>query len=308
MKNEDEQLTLRRLLLIKNLYIIDVNQSSKNNGQEVFAILSFHDCIEMFLKFTAERNNINSSNLNFMQYWEKIPELTLKETMKQLNATRVNLKHRGLIPATSEIERFRFYTTDFLIHNTTTQFGVDFEQISLREIIKYKSVKDYIIKSENSLSEGNYTSAIENIAYAFNELIKEYQDNKISWQSDPFFFGGESRMISRLEKKLDETNDIINTINVISKSVSYIQEALKILSLGIDYREFQKFKILTPTVSRTVGGKMIAEIYGKKKWSKDNCQYCIDFVIDTALKFQSFDFDVSHLIDDHEGEILIDIN
>lgn len=32
----------------------------------------------------------------FMDYWNKIPELTLKESMRILKERRVNIKHKGL--------------------------------------------------------------------------------------------------------------------------------------------------------------------------------------------------------------------
>ena len=62
---------------------------------------------------------------------------------------------------------------------------------------------------------------------------------------------------------------------------------------GKHNKEYLKFKILTPGVTR-MGNGFVAEILGKRNWNKENCQYCIDFVIDCSLKLQEFDF---HIID-----------
>ena len=77
------------------------------------------------------------------------------------------------------------------------------------------------------------------------------------------------------------------------------------MSFGIDYKKFVKFKLLTPTVTRMMNGKHVAEVWGKKKWTLENCQYCIDFVLDSSLKLQEFDFDINELIDNERPVLLI---
>ena len=84
-------------------------------------------------------------------------------------------------------------------------------------------------------------------------------------------------------------------IDKVNESIEGLQGAVKILSFGIDYTRYIKFKMLTPNVTRMREGKHVAEIWGKKKWSIDNCQYCIDFVLDCALKLQEFDFDIKEI-------------
>ena len=68
------------------------------------------------------------------------------------------------------------------------------------------------------------------------------------------------------------------------------------MSFGIDYKKYVKFKLLTPVVLKTAAGNQVTHTMGKKKWNKENCQYCIDFVLESALKLQEFDFDISELI------------
>ena len=84
-------------------------------------------------------------------------------------------------------------------------------------------------------------------------------------------------------------------IDKVKNSIDGMQKAIKIISLGIDYKRYVKFKLLTPIITRTIGGNQIAEIWGEKKWTKENCQYCIDFVLDSSLKLQEFDFDILEL-------------
>ena len=88
-----KELIIKRLSLIKYLYKIGLDQSYQSETIGAFSVLSFHDSIEMFLKLYAEHRNEKSDKFDFMTYWETFPELTLKESMRNLNERRKNIKH-----------------------------------------------------------------------------------------------------------------------------------------------------------------------------------------------------------------------
>ena len=78
------------------------------------------------------------------------------------------------------------------------------------------------------------------------------------------------------------------------RSIEALQEAVKILSLGLDYRRYVKFRLLTPYVIR-FGEKY--KVIRTKKSSKriptaEDVHFCIDFIIESALTLQEFDFEV----------------
>ncbi|HEV8515003.1 MAG TPA: hypothetical protein VGQ59_17100 [Cyclobacteriaceae bacterium] len=142
----DTEILTRRLVHIKHLYKIGIGQSYQNESVAIFSLLAFHDSIEMFLKLLSEHKDVDSSKFNFLEYWDKIPSLTLKESMRNLNARRVNLKHKGLLPAKSEIEISRVNTTDFFEQNTITHFGIEFNNIAMVELVTYETLKDFLKK------------------------------------------------------------------------------------------------------------------------------------------------------------------
>jgi hypothetical protein len=92
-------------------------------------------------------------------------------------------------------------------------------------------------------------------------------------------------------------------IDSVKESVDGIRGVIKILSYGLNYREYLKFKILTPKVVRFIGGGRQAQTFRNKKWNKENCQYCIDFVINSSLTLQEFDFDIGTLEEQMELKI-----
>lgn len=300
----NKEIIIKRLALIKYLYKIGIEQSRQTETIASFSVLSLHDSIEMFLKLLVEHLDLKSDKCSFMDYWEKIPSLTLKESMRNLNARRVNIKHKGLLPSKADIEICRVNATDFFEQNTFPQFGVDFNEISLFSLVHYENVRQMLENAQKALDEKRTEDCIETVAIAFDDLISTYEDSKSSYYGNsPFYFGKDLTFLSSFYIGIGhDWNDKVGEklgefVDKIKESLDGLQKAVKIMSFGIDYKKFVKFKLLTPIIRKTVGGGHRAEIWGKKKWTKENCQYCIDFVLDSSLKLQEFDFDLDELIE-----------
>jgi hypothetical protein len=310
MLNKD--IITKRLALIKYLYKIGVAQSIQAEPISSFSILSLHDSIEMYLKLLAEHLNIKSDSFNFLDYWTSIPSLTLKESMRNLNARRVNIKHKGLLPSKSDIEISRVNATDFFEQNTITQFGVNFNEISLFSLIQYDNVRERLEEAQKALDENRIENCIEVVAIAFDELTYSYENSKSSYYGhSPFYFGKDLTFLSAFSIGIGRDWDdkvgrkLGEFVDKVKDSLEGIQKAVKIMSFGIDYKKFVKFKLLTPIITRTMGGRHVAEVWGTKKWTKENCQYCIDFVLESSLKLQEFDFDINELIDNEVPTIIL---
>lgn len=299
----NREIIIKRLALIKHLYRIGAEQSRQLETIASFSILSLHDSIEMFLKLLAEHKNIKSESFSFLDYWTSIPTLTLKESMRNLNARRVNIKHKGLLPSKADIELSRVNTTDFFEQNTIIHFGIEWKDISLLTLIQYDNVRQHLEKAQQALEENKIEDCIELVAIAFDELIYTYEDSKSTYfGSSPFYFGKDLSFLSSFFMGINDDRKMSEFIDKVRESLDDIQKAVKILSFGIDYKKFAKFKLLTPIVRRTMDEKHVAELWGQKKWTKENCQYCIDFVLDSSLKLQEFDFDINELIENDKAD------
>lgn len=298
----NREIIVKRLALIKHLYKMGLEQSRQVETLSAFSILSFHDSIEMFLKLIAEHHNIKSDNFNFLDYWTHLPSLTLKESMRNVNARRVNIKHKGLLPSKSDIEISRVNTTDFFDQNVMLQLGIDFKDVSLLTLISYDNVRTYLEEAQQALDKNAIKNCIEKSAIAFNELLYTYENSKTNYfRNSPFFFGKDLTFNSSFHMGLGsdrgdrEGKKMAEFVDKVKDSLDGIQKAIKIISFGIDYRRYVKFKLLTPIITRMQNEHHVAEIWGNKKWNKENCQYCIDFVLDSSLKLQEFDFDIEEL-------------
>lgn len=302
--NLDREIIIRRLATIKYLYSIGVQQSLQVESVAGFSILAFHDCAEMFLLLVAENKGDNADKLSFMGFWDKYPDLTLKESMRNLKDRRVSIKHKGLFPSKSDIEISRITMADFLEQNTIKQFGIDFKDVSISCLISYSKVKEYIDNAEKNCNKGDFYECLVNCKIAFLELLSTYKSSKCQYHIGHSILdiGDE---IGRDYQKLVGTNSNYGErwFRQVTETTNKIREILKITALGIDYKKYSYFDFVTPkTMLCWSEGKLTyistpEDTYEEKyNISTRECHFCIDFVIDSAIKLQGFDYDIKKVI------------
>ncbi|MHA2237806.1 MAG: hypothetical protein ACXAB2_05505, partial [Candidatus Hodarchaeales archaeon] len=103
----------------------------------------------------------------------------------------------GILPSRHSIEGFRASTTNFFEENTKEIFEIDFDDISLTEIVQSEEVKKHLKEAENQLHENQTQEAIANVSLAFSKLKLEYhQKLHEAYGRSPYFFRGYSRYSS----------------------------------------------------------------------------------------------------------------
>ncbi len=296
----DKTIIVRRLAIVKYLFNIGVQQSYQPEVVAGFSILSFHDSIEMFLQLVAENKGDKSSD-NFMSFWDKYSELTLKESIRNLKDRRVNIKHKGLFPSKTDIEVSRVSALNFFEQNTPIQFGINFDEVSLSSLISYDKVRNYIKAAETTINTDFYES-LRNSKMAFLELLSTYDNSKYWGVSSSLIDIGDR--IGNEYQKLTGNDDKLGRkwFRTISDTTNNLRDILKITALGIDYKKYVFFNLVTPETSFycTANGMeyhSISREYHEKRFNlrTQDCQFCIDFVIDSSLKLQDFDLDIKSI-------------
>lgn len=293
---------ISRLSLIKYLFQRAVDQSNQPSPQNYISVLMFHDSIELFLQLSAEFANANTTrNTKFMQYWDLInqelenQQLTQKESMRRLNRARIALKHDGIYPNPSDIESFRVNSENFFEENTPIVFNIEFNEISLVDLIENEVVKKILKDSQKLIQEEEFKESLELIAIAFEVLISDYEESKRSFGRSPFLIGESLSFLSGFT--FDRTKDRDRHLSDVYKTTQAIQNVMKILCLNIDYRNYVRFRILTPDF--IIPGQDFYDKYrvvwkGKREereFNEQEAKYCFNFVINSALKLQQFDFE-----------------
>ncbi len=291
--------TIRRLAFIKYFFQFAREQSKLPSPQNYLSILMFHDSVELFLHLSAESLGANLTNISFLEYFTRInnklkdKELSQKTSMDKLNRTRVSLKHRGLYPNPNDIEYFRVSTQNFFEENCPNVFGIEFTEISLLNLIQDEDVRKELEKAQNEFENGHFKESLENIAIAFHILLKNYEENKKVYGRSPFDIGDDLEFEMAFVNHRQTDNKILGKI---SKTIQKIQKVLKPIILNLDYRKYLKFKLLTPDelfIKKDDKYDILWLINrDKMDFKKDDVEYCIEFVIESALKLQEFDFEI----------------
>lgn len=298
-------LTSKRLAVIKQLYRNGMEQSYLTEPMNGFCILSFHDSVEMFMKLCAERNGRKvDRQTNFGDYFTIVPELELQAQMTNLNHKRVSLKHNGSLPSNLDIEISRANTTEFFATNTKKIFGNEFSEISLISFIQFESVKSYLKKAETAIQTKDYQESILNSQIAFRELLICYEEDRQRNYRSPFKVCEDMSFKSSFSLNIGLDRKLADYIDTVNKSLSNIDDVIKIIGFGIDYRKYIKFKLLSPFIQYwTEESGRNYESYPSTGilLNHKNTQFCFDFVINSALKLQELDFDISELIESKQS-------
>jgi len=299
-----EESVVKRLALIKYFYKEAVEQSQRPEPLCSVSILTFHDAIEFFLHVASEYLDIGKKQPSFMEYWEilapKLPKgiPAQKESMRRLNGARVALKHHGTSPSKLDIEAFRASATNFFEENTPPIFDIKFSEISLIELVQCEETKNNLKESKLLLEENKIEDSLDKVAIAFTQLIDDYESRKRGrFGRSPFFFGQSLSFLSSFHMGVDrnQIGKLADFVDKIKESVEALQVAVKILSLGVDYRRYVKFRLLTPHIDRALAGNYLISRgnWGEKGVpSVAEVQFCIDFVIESAVILQEFDFNI----------------
>jgi hypothetical protein len=302
----NEGVVIKRLAFIKYLYKVAVEQSQRPEPLCSTSILTFHDAIELFLQLACEHLDVgkDKGEIRFLEYWgilaSKLPSgvPTHKESMEKLNRARVDLKHRGILPSKSQIEEFRAIATDFFEENSLRIFGIKFSEVSLIELVLCEEAKNNLKEAMQLLEQNKIEESLDKVALAFEQLIDDYERRKIDqFGRSPFFFGEDLTFLDSFFIGIDRSQlgKLADFIDKAKESIEALQKVVKILSLGIDYRRYVKFRLFTPNVARIIGGNyhVLRVQWGKRGVpSVEDVRFCIDFVIESAVILQEFDFNI----------------
>jgi hypothetical protein len=292
-----ESIILQRLAFIKYLYKVAIEQSRQAEPLCSASILTFHDSIEMFLRLACEHLDAGmKDNRGFMYYWDVLePKLpkgvpTQKDSMQRLNKSRVNLKHYGLLTSKGDIEGFRAATTNFLKENASLIFNADFDKISMVHLVTCEQAKASLQEAESCREKGDLLDALVKIRIAFAQLIDDWEDKK-----ETYFRRSGFSLKESLESSFSANilySKFGRLAEDMAETIKNLQGKIRILGLGLDYRRYLKFENLTPEIWSFAGAKGYnCRINPGVSPSSDDYKFCYDFVIESALRLQEFEFE-----------------
>lgn len=239
-----EETIIKRLIFVKHLYTLAVEQSYRPEPFCYVSILLFHDSVELFNQLILEtkcdvtdikkKADMIRKRRNFMEYWQIIDDLGYEVGMDKINNVRKNLKHIGIYPSKNQIDNIRPLVTSFLEENTSRFFSRSFEELSLIDLIQHEPSKNKLKEAQRLVKEGEIVGALNNVALSFSQLIRDYEGKKSIFGESPFSFKNKMRSsdVRNIGIDLKKYVNASKFFNGIIDSIKSMQGVIKIISLG----------------------------------------------------------------------------
>jgi hypothetical protein len=297
----------RRLAFIRYLHHQAVRQGRLPEPQSSAAVLLLHDAVEAFLLLAAEHLGA-AAQPQFGQYWDALSptklaggrDLAVKQGMARLNKVRVNLKHHGVQPSQAAIDLNLADAATFFAANTTLVFGIDYDQMSMADLIEQDKVRELVRKAEAASAGGDHISAMVALSDAWELLLLPGRSGSRR-QSSPLRFGDINwwgHDLARVRKALRPSGNDRGTtdihgpdrqflaahIGAVTETVMALQTAARVTALGIDYASYLRFVKLTPGHDdRGNGTRHYRAPKGYAPTGQD-VEFCCQFVVTASLR------------------------
>ncbi len=183
----------KQLCLIKDVFLHGEQHAFFGSKLDKrLAIISFHNSIELFLRYALNSKSISNDELEGMKFKNKIDEfgkrllqnetISNKAKIMDLNNLRNKIYHAYLEPRDEEINEAKVITKLFLEEYTKTIFNLNFNTISSFELeaIRNPFVKDAYIEATEFFGQGKYKNSMLKFQHAFNEQWKSVYGTPIT--------------------------------------------------------------------------------------------------------------------------------
>ena len=280
----------KRIVLAKTLYKAGEAACATRTDEMIFTkgILLLHDAVEAVLGAVADFLNANlASNIYLLGYYDLIKEadpehrdVPYKTQMRNLNTIRNNAKHQGILPNPKSNAHFPTTVYALIEDVCQTYLGLEFASVSLKSLIKDQKILSYIDKAENEIKKGKIEEGLISLAYAMYYICEKSTISLVS-----LFF------------PTDEEKEIPTLFTQPHK----IEHTVELIEHGVDPFLYYRFKNLAPEIAMCKDTRELFPRWDKwyghpKNWTIQNTRFCLDFCIDTALKFQREEFEGYTLI------------
>lgn len=278
---------IEQVLIAKRIFLIGKSYSRQSEPLSAgLAISLFQDAVEQLTWCIAKHRDLGVKDIEaftaLLDKIEKSSEDTLphKAKMLELNKARVGFKHYGNLPASSESEKFRSYTYDFLVVASQRFLGVDFEQVSLASLISDSKVRGHIEAAERNLAAEQIKEAVSEVALARFFLFKKL-----------------SQYLPKVDHRLRDADGLFHLIpelrgagvQVFRYLTQYLEEVARFNAAALaggSVGEHLHFERALPHVTQFAAGNTQVSHSGFNKQTPELVNRAIKYVVETAIRLE----------------------
>ena len=270
----------QRIILAKSVHRAGEASCESRNDQMAFTkgILLLHDAVEEVLGAVADHLNARlTGNHYLLDYYKLIEEadpqsrtVPYRAQMRNLNTLRNNAKHQGMLPDPRSNAHFPTTVRALIEEVCQTYLSLDFSSISLKSLIRNDKILGHVDQAEKRIEQGKIEEGLISLAYAMYHICEA---STIPW---PFYY-------PHTQKEKEALLQFTQPYK--------IEHTVELIEHGVDPFLYHRFKNLTPRIAKHRDTTELFYWWDKHyghpaNWTVRNARFCLNFCIETALKFQ----------------------
>jgi hypothetical protein len=295
---------IRRLAFARYVVRNAEHQSKLAHPANAVALLSLQDAVELFLVIACGHRDVPlKQNASFQDYLSGLrasygEDVPFAAAIHRLNKARVSLKHYGIMPHSADVLDFANVAKDFLSANSKKALGVNFERVSLSDLIVDDEVRGRVEEASERIAGAAFGFAIDLCLLAMHRIRmtnhpyrrsaregwRQSPDDRVQRWSHPQ--ATRSRTREKPDRAVTElSTDVQRMGQDFAVAIRLLSEQIDVLTLGFDWPEFRRFRGLGSCDDMGDGSVVVN---GNTAYSDngDAAQFALDFVIDAGLRLQ----------------------
>lgn len=253
-----DPITRKKLIIVKQLYQNAIIQSASHHNitNRLLSVIGFDLAIETVLRTIIGSLDSSKKPAGGFQGlvqqgdtvllsagYNPIPD---KANIQYIHSIRNDAQHKAKYPNESDVSDCRIYARDFLRKIIAELWNLDFEKISLTDVIQHEKVRQYLIDAELALAQSNYLQAIQSASAGLTFTLNRVESAIVGHM--PSFANG-LLLVDSFGKPMSDSNS-----RDAYRAFERMQDTLLYITLGMNYSDFMRYKKLAGHVVFTIDG------------------------------------------------------
>ena len=200
-----------------------------------------------------------------------------KANILHVHGIRNDAQHDARYPNNDEVSDSQTYTKDFLGGVLKLVWDVDFDSLSVVDLIQHAKIRAYLKDAENALSVNNFKMTIEKAVTGLELALRNSGTILVGSNFNSFSRG----IVVQRWGKQEEDKDMMATLE-------RMRDTLRIVALGLSPLDYTKFREITGHTLYSQGNEEPIDFRGAKKSpEKHNAEFALANATDAILMIES---------------------
>ncbi len=285
-----DSITHKRLILVKQLYQHAVVQSASQHStiSRILSVIGFDLAVETVLKAMVSSLEPSKAPANSFQGlvqqgdrllatagYSPVPD---KANIQYVHSIRNDAQHKAKYPNESDVSDCRTYTRDFLRSVLTDVWGLDFDKISLTDLVQDNTVTQFLSDAETALSKDDYQQAVQQAAAGLTWALNRVETAIV----------GRLPSFTRGIMLIDSFGELASEMDAgdAYRALERMRETLLYVALGMNHSDYMKY--------RQIAGQVMFKADGKPDFMHlqeniivSDAEFIVSYCIDTVIQIEA---------------------